>query len=239
MKGLGVVALSLRLEERTISGTEEDSATRQLQSALSESERGKARLEKYLADLTAKFTTSQDQLHRTQLAQNDLQSQCQILTDLLETAHSEVQSLENQLNSEKCKRKQWEEQARELQICAQAAKEARLFPNVQHAFEMRAQGVSMRDQNDYLLAEVIALTQTIDRERKEAVQRKGQLEATEAEVASLRYKVNRLKANNEHHKHSLVLLAPEDVEAERLRKVQKLATPIRTRPTLLPPTSNS
>ena len=63
MKALGVVTLSLRLEERTISGTEEDSATRQLQSALSESERGKARLEKYLADLTAKYATSLDQLH--------------------------------------------------------------------------------------------------------------------------------------------------------------------------------
>lgn len=233
---MGVVDLSVRLDERTIGGAEEDSACRQLQGALSESERAKARLEKHQADLTAQLATSLDQLHRTQLAQNDLQSQCQILTDLLEKAHSEVQSLETQLHCEQIKRKQWEDQARELQICAQAAKEARLFPNIQHAFDLRAQGTSLRDQNDYMLAQVIALTQALDTERKEAVQRKAQLQVVETEVSSLRYKVKRLKATGTHQSSSFLLLAPEDVEAEKLRKVQKLAAPMRSRPTLLPPT---
>ena len=236
VKAVGVVGLSLRLDERTIGGGEEDSACRQLQGALSESERAKARLEKHHSDLTAQLATSLDQLHHSQLAHTDLQSQCQILTALLEKAHAEVRSLETQLHCEQIKRKQWEDQARELQVCAQAVKEARLFPNVQRAFDLRAQGTSVRDQNDCLLAEVIALTQALDTDRKEAVQRKAQLEAAEAELSSLRYKVKRLKAAGTHTCSSLLLLAPEDVEAEKLRKVQKLATPIRSRPTLLPPT---
>lgn len=232
---MDVIGLKLRLMEQVRRGEEESGVNQQLAEALSESERTKVRLENCLSVLTSQLSTTESALNSSLHTQSDLHDQCQTLSSLLEKSTLECQRLDSLLNTEHTNRKKWEEKARELQICEQAAKEARLLPTIHRILDMKAKGKSRKEQIDYLMMEVIALSGELEREKSEGRGRKTQLEASEGEISRLRYKVKQLKSGIKMPKESLSLLAPEDVEAERLRKVQKLAN--RPRATLMAPPS--
>ena len=207
-----------------------------LQTALDSDTRARKRLESELLQLTAKLSQTREEAKVAELNNVDLLGRCESLHVELKSAHEQVEALKTQLRGEQYSRRQNEEVLRELQAYQQALKEAKRMPGVQRAVEIRSRG-GKREQIDELFAQVIALSELLEGERKCTAHLHSLVSSSESELNELRCRVKLLKQAS-RPAAPLSLLTPMERDEDPLRKVPKLTAGPRCRPTLLQPPQN-